>query len=66
MRALRRSAFRQYGTGGTTELLGLNAGTLASRLKRLGISVAVKAITKKPDAAMNAVSRAVKLTRADI
>jgi transcriptional regulator with GAF, ATPase, and Fis domain len=40
MRALRRSAFRLYGAGGAAELLGLNAGTLASRLKRLGISVA--------------------------
>jgi formate hydrogenlyase transcriptional activator len=39
MRALRRSAFRLYGVGGAAELLGLNAGTLASRLKRLGINV---------------------------
>ena len=39
MRALRRSAFRLYGAGGAAELLGVNAGTLASRLKRLGISV---------------------------
>ena len=40
MRALRKSAFRLYGAGGAAERLGLNAGTLASRLKRLGISVA--------------------------
>jgi transcriptional regulator with GAF, ATPase, and Fis domain len=39
MRALRQSAFRLYGVGGAAELLGLNAGTLASRLKRLGINV---------------------------
>jgi transcriptional regulator with GAF, ATPase, and Fis domain len=40
MRALRQSAFRLYGVGGAAELLGVNAGTLASRLKRLGIKVA--------------------------
>jgi transcriptional regulator with GAF, ATPase, and Fis domain len=40
MRALRRSGFRLYGVGGAAELLGVNAGTLASRLKRLAISVA--------------------------
>ena len=39
MRALRQSAFRLYGAGGAAELLGVNAGTLASRLKRLGINV---------------------------
>ena len=39
MRALRRAHFRLYGAGGAAELLGVNAGTLASRLKRLGISV---------------------------
>ena len=39
MRALRQSAFRLYGAGGAAELLGINAGTLASRLKRLGINV---------------------------
>ena len=39
MRALRRSGLRLYGAGGAAELLGVNAGTLASRLKRLGISV---------------------------
>jgi transcriptional regulator with GAF, ATPase, and Fis domain len=39
MRALRQSAFRLYGVGGAAQLLGLNAGTLASRLKRLGINV---------------------------
>jgi transcriptional regulator with GAF, ATPase, and Fis domain len=40
MRALRQSGFRLYGTGGAAELLGVNAGTLASRLKKLGISAA--------------------------
>ena len=39
MRALRRSGFRLYGAGGAAALLGVNAGTLASRLKRLAISV---------------------------
>jgi len=39
MRALRHSGFRLYGARGAAELLGLNAGTLASRLKKLGIRV---------------------------
>jgi transcriptional regulator with GAF, ATPase, and Fis domain len=37
MRALRQAGFRLYGTGGAAALLGINAGTLASRLKRLDI-----------------------------
>jgi transcriptional regulator with GAF, ATPase, and Fis domain len=49
MRALRRSGFRLYGVGGAAELLGVNAGTLASRLKRLAISVAdLKKSSKSP------------------
>ena len=39
LRALRQAGCRLYGTGGAAELLGINAGTLASRLKKLGISV---------------------------
>lgn len=35
--ALRRSGFRVSGRGGAAELLGVNPGTLASRLKALGI-----------------------------
>ena len=37
LRALEKAAFRLYGRGGAADLLGLNAATLASRLKRLGI-----------------------------
>ena len=49
IRALRRSGFRLYGVGGAAELLGVNAGTLASRLKRLAISVAdLKKSSKSP------------------
>ena len=49
MRALRRSGFRLYGVGGAAELLGVNAGTLASRLKRLAINVAaLKTSPKSP------------------
>jgi transcriptional regulator with GAF, ATPase, and Fis domain len=39
LRALRQAGFRLYGNGGAAELLGINAGTLASRLKKLGINV---------------------------
>jgi transcriptional regulator with GAF, ATPase, and Fis domain len=39
MRALLQSRFRLYGASGAAERLGVNAGTLASRLKRLGINV---------------------------
>jgi transcriptional regulator with GAF, ATPase, and Fis domain/GNAT superfamily N-acetyltransferase len=39
LRALRQSGFRLYATGGAAERLGINAGTLASRLKKLGINV---------------------------
>ena len=39
MRALRHSGFRLYGAQGAAELLGVNAATLASRLKKLGIHV---------------------------
>ena len=35
--ALQKSGFRVSGSGGAAELLGVNAGTLASRLKSLGI-----------------------------
>jgi DNA-binding NtrC family response regulator len=35
--ALRQANFRISGKGGAAELLGINAGTLASRLKALGI-----------------------------
>jgi formate hydrogenlyase transcriptional activator len=37
LRALRQARFRLYGNGGAAELLGVHAGTLASRLKKLGI-----------------------------
>jgi transcriptional regulator with GAF, ATPase, and Fis domain len=40
LRALRQSGFRLHGTGGAAERLGLNPGTLASRLKKMGISAA--------------------------
>jgi transcriptional regulator with GAF, ATPase, and Fis domain len=40
LRALRQSRFRLHGTGGAAERLGLNPGTLASRLKKMGISAA--------------------------
>jgi hypothetical protein len=36
--ALRASNFRISGKGGAAELLGLNPGTLASRLRAMGIS----------------------------
>jgi transcriptional regulator with GAF, ATPase, and Fis domain len=36
--ALRAADFRISGKGGAAELLGINAGTLASRLKALGIN----------------------------
>ena len=39
LRALRQAGFRLYGTGGAAELLGVNAGTLASRLKKFGINL---------------------------
>ena len=35
--ALRKSNFRVSGEGGAAELLGMNAATLTSRLKALGI-----------------------------
>jgi transcriptional regulator with GAF, ATPase, and Fis domain len=35
--ALEQSGFRVSGEGGAAELLGVNPGTLASRLKSLGI-----------------------------
>ncbi len=35
--ALRQANFRISGKGGAAELLGINAGTLASRLKAMGI-----------------------------
>ena len=35
--ALEKSGFRVSGKGGAAELLGVNPGTLASRLKSLGI-----------------------------
>jgi transcriptional regulator with GAF, ATPase, and Fis domain len=35
--ALQRASFRVSGEGGAAELLGVNPGTLASRLKSLGI-----------------------------
>jgi transcriptional regulator with GAF, ATPase, and Fis domain len=37
LRALRQASFRLYGSGGAAELLGVHAGTLASRLKKFGI-----------------------------
>jgi transcriptional regulator with GAF, ATPase, and Fis domain len=37
LRALARAHYRLYGTGGAAALLGINAATLASRLKKLGI-----------------------------
>ena len=37
LRALRRADFRLWGAGGAADLLGVNAATLASRLKKLGI-----------------------------
>jgi transcriptional regulator with GAF, ATPase, and Fis domain len=37
LRALSKAEFRTYGPGGAAELLGINAATLASRLKKLGI-----------------------------
>jgi transcriptional regulator with GAF, ATPase, and Fis domain len=37
LRALTRARFRLSGHGGAADLLGVNAATLASRLKRLGI-----------------------------
>ena len=36
--ALHQAGFRVSGKGGAAELLGLNPGTLASRLKALGIN----------------------------
>ena len=35
---LRQAGFRVSGKGGAAELLGINPGTLASRLKALGIN----------------------------
>ena len=37
LRALTQAEFRMYGRGGAAELLGINAATLASRLKKMGI-----------------------------
>jgi len=37
LRALRQTGFRVSGAGGAAELLGINAGTLASRMKAFGI-----------------------------
>jgi len=37
LRALVKAEFRLYGRGGAADLLGLNAATLASRLRKLGI-----------------------------
>jgi transcriptional regulator with GAF, ATPase, and Fis domain len=37
LRALAKAQYRLYGTGGAAALLGVNAATLASRLKKLGI-----------------------------
>ena len=36
--ALERCEWRVYGEGGAAELLGLKATTLASRIKKLGLS----------------------------
>jgi transcriptional regulator with GAF, ATPase, and Fis domain len=36
-RALERTGFRVYGPGGAAALLGINGGTLASRVKKLGL-----------------------------
>jgi transcriptional regulator with GAF, ATPase, and Fis domain len=38
LRALKQASFRLYGLGGAADLLGIHPATLASRLKRLGIS----------------------------
>jgi transcriptional regulator with GAF, ATPase, and Fis domain len=48
LRALRRAGFRLYGRGGAADMLGLNAGTLASRLKRLGIVVSELKRARRP------------------
>jgi len=37
LRALTKADFRLSGRGGAADLLGINAATLASRLKRFGI-----------------------------
>jgi transcriptional regulator with GAF, ATPase, and Fis domain len=39
LRALQQSGFRLYGSDGAAALLGVNAGTLASRLKKFGIDL---------------------------
>ena len=53
MRALRQSAFRLYGAGGAAELLGVNAGTLASTAQATGDQRGrLEAIATKPDAAL--------------
>ena len=37
MRALERAHYQLWGSGGAADLLGINAGTLSSRLRKLGI-----------------------------
>lgn len=37
MRALERARYQLWGKGGAADLLGINAATLASRLRKLGI-----------------------------
>lgn len=37
MRALERARYQLWGSGGAADLLGINAGTLSSRLRKLGI-----------------------------
>ena len=49
MRALERAGFRLWGAGGAADLLGVNAGTLASRLKKLGIRVQDLKAVKRPN-----------------
>jgi hypothetical protein len=39
LRAPQQSGFRLYGSGGAAALLGIDAGTLAARLKKLDISL---------------------------
>jgi transcriptional regulator with GAF, ATPase, and Fis domain len=47
MRALRQASYRLYGADGAAEKLGVKPGTLASRLKKLGISVTDLKRTRK-------------------
>jgi transcriptional regulator with GAF, ATPase, and Fis domain len=41
-RALERADFRVYGAAGAAALLGINGATLASRLKKLGLTPATR------------------------